>query len=91
MTSLALRTRNVTANFIRSMSHAVLALGGNVGEVESTFRQALRALGDNGVKVLGAHLICITHQWGTPCLKHSLDASILSLSFALAKLRVRRC
>jgi hypothetical protein len=34
------------------MSHAILALGGNVGDVESTFRQALLALGDSGVKVL---------------------------------------
>ena len=34
------------------MSHAVLALGGNVGEVETTFCQALRALREDGVEVL---------------------------------------
>lgn len=48
----ALRARHVTPNFTRNMSHAILALGGNVGDVESTFRQAMRALRDDGVEVL---------------------------------------
>lgn len=48
----ALRARHVTPSFIRSMSHAILALGGNVGDVEFTFRQAMRALRDDGVEVL---------------------------------------
>lgn len=53
MTSLAsLRSLVCTVPcVVRSMSHAVLALGGNVGEVESTFRQALSVLGDHGVEV----------------------------------------